>query len=100
MDEDALGHPPVPLTEYVIVAVPAPTPVTKPLASTVATAALLEDQVPPDVTGVAEPKLIPICGRTGLSKYVPVVPLQATKRYPVFILPAGKPTYPTSSDTL
>jgi len=44
----AFEQPPVPVTVYVIVAVPAATPVTTPVeAFTVATAALLVDQAPP-----------------------------------------------------
>jgi hypothetical protein len=45
---DALEHPPVPATVYVMVAVPAATPVTTPVeAFTVATAVLLDVQEPP-----------------------------------------------------
>jgi hypothetical protein len=45
----ALEHPPEPATVYVIVAVPAPTPVTKPvLELIVATELLLELHVPPE----------------------------------------------------
>ena len=43
-------HPFVFVTVYVIVTFPAVTPVTTPVADTVATAALLVDQVPPVVT--------------------------------------------------
>jgi hypothetical protein len=42
-------HPLASVTVYVIVAFPAATPVTTPLASTVATAASLVDQTPPVV---------------------------------------------------
>jgi hypothetical protein len=46
----ALEHPPVPVTVYVIVADPAETPETSPVElSTVATTALLEDHVPPEL---------------------------------------------------
>jgi len=54
----AFVHPPVPTTVYVIVVVPADTPVTAPeLTSIVATEVLLEDHVPPIpvVLNVVEP---------------------------------------------
>jgi hypothetical protein len=43
--------------EYVMVAVPSPTPVTEPAAPTVATVSLLLDQVPPVVAFVSELEL-------------------------------------------
>ena len=44
----ALLHPPVPVTVYVMVAVPTETPVTSPVvAFTVATPVLFDDQLPP-----------------------------------------------------
>jgi len=48
---DELEHP-VPVTVYVIVVVPAATPVTKPELLTVATDAVLVDQVPPELPSV------------------------------------------------
>ena len=54
-------QPPVPEIVYVIVAVPAMAPVTRPDALTVAIAVELEDQVPPvalDVKEVVEPTQI------------------------------------------
>ena len=46
---DALGHPPVPVTVYVIVGVPAPTPVITPVeGSTVANDVFDEVHVPPE----------------------------------------------------
>jgi hypothetical protein len=56
------------VTVYVMVAVPPVMPVTLPLASTVATAVLLEDHVPPVVTsarGVVDPAqtvVVPVMG--------------------------------------
>ena len=47
----ALLHPPVPATVYVITEVPAATPDTTPVASTVATPVLADDHVPPDTVG-------------------------------------------------
>jgi hypothetical protein len=55
----ALAHAPVPVTVYVMVAVPAATPVTTPvLLFTIATAVLLDVQVPPTspfLVNVTEP---------------------------------------------
>ncbi len=49
----ALAQPPVPVTAYVMVAVPAATPVTTPeVALTVATAGVLLDQEPPEMVEV------------------------------------------------
>ena len=74
----AFEQPPVPVTVYVIVAVPAATPVTTPEEFTVATAVLLDVQAPPETVEekvVVEPTQI-LC----VPERVPAeVPFEASK---------------------
>ena len=105
-------HPFV-VTVYVIVAVPADTPLTTPLASTVATAVLDDVQTPPAValvSAVVEPahtSVVPlIAATTGIGLTVTVVVTDALHPfvvtvYVIVVLPAATPvTTPVDASTV